>query len=343
MGWSWSKPLVPLAGALLAAAALAAGSQEDPGERYRHAAAQAGLSPLRRDAYLEVAKLYQVRSRLVGPPGPDRSDPIGRLYNMGLDVLPVLVEALDDHTPSRTFHSTHSIAIAPTIPYPVSDIAGLAICAVADREFSYKGCSIQNISRVPENVSQFKKVVLDWYVANRTTPLAQRMIADVDDTDGENRCRAIEWLGRHKEAAGRDAIIERVNHILRPSPKGTERAAPRQPFGYLGASGELATAALALGKLGGSASEAAVKHVCNEFSRCVERDHLKGCDFGIDHLFTAYRGLIAIGRRDDAIKELERLFAQYSPEMSLNDRDAYKQKLATAQKWKGDDRDLIIH
>ncbi|HWP69406.1 MAG TPA: hypothetical protein VN437_08890 [Rectinemataceae bacterium] len=344
---------------VLASVTSAEEKRANPGQRYLDAASQKDISPFRRNAYLEIARLHKVEACLIAygkmsAPPVHYDDPMIHLRDMGINAIPALVEALDDVTPAKMFHyDGHTMQLTPIRPYTVNELASVAICAAADREFVLdEGKSryrIQQVYSVPEMIPQFRKLVLDWYAANRTKTLVQRMIEDVEDTYVENRGHAIRWIGWHKETAGREAVIKHVNRILDRAPAETAQALAlgeehpsNGPFGYLGAAGELAAAAVALGQIRGADSEATVRRICKEFSRCVEQYHFEGYDFRIDDLFEGYRGLIAIGKRDEAINELERLFKKFSSAMSLNDRDSYQRKLAIARKWTGDERDHLM-
>ena len=52
-----------------------------------------------------------------------------------------------------------------------------------------------------------------------------------------------------------------------------------------------------------------------------------------EDLFRAYQGLALLGEKDEAVKELKRLFAAYGTEMEASTRKDYEKRLAEAKDW----------
>ena len=94
------------------------------------------------------------------------------LFDMGIDVLPVLAEALDDTTPTKTPHyARHVYPFREDRGFQVNEIVAVLICEIADREFDWRHeermVSIREIGSYPKLTRRFKNQVIAWYVQNK--------------------------------------------------------------------------------------------------------------------------------------------------------------------------------
>jgi hypothetical protein len=318
---------------------------DSEGDRYILAASRAGVTPLHRKVYLQLAQLHRgdywvldgslfalIPSRGISSLRPP-DDATARIYEMGIDVLPVLTEALDDTTPSQVFlYDSHRIGYDGHnwVPiriraWKVNELVGMLICAIAERRFVAieKGHthSIVRVGDTPALVPRFQRLVLDWYAASGKKTPTQRKVEEVSDEFDMNRLNAIAWLGYHKEKAGEAAIQKNVEAIF-----AAKRSVDSRAY-------ELAAGAFALGQIGDSNSMASVRRICGHFSRRLRQNGTLGYGCQSEQLFTAYRGLALLGKKDEALKELDQRYSQYSASMGSNQAEIYKHDLEGAQRW----------
>jgi hypothetical protein len=251
-------------------------------------------------------------------------EPADVLYRMGIDVLPMLVDALDDETPTKTVIESRIVGDASKV-CKVNELAALLIVRVADRDFvvrnATKDITIREIGAHAALAPEFKKAVVAWYDAFAKKSPVERKIADVNDGWFRNRLDAVTWLGEHKAAEGRAVIAAWVDGFYgdkKEHPSSLTRA-------------EMATCALALGRIGDKKSLPQVRRVCQDIS---DEQAQRPADYNIAaDLFMAYHGLSLLGAKPEAIKELTRLLAEYGSKMEPNDRKEYEKRLKEASGW----------
>jgi hypothetical protein len=256
---------------------------------------------------------------------------------MGFDVLPVLVDALDDATSSRM--PIYDYGKRPIVgsgslemaidemtrnatqigEWKVNQLVGTLIYTLADREFvvvrGKKEYRIQAIGEKPELVPQFQKLILQWYAENAKKSPLERKIADLQSSVPYNRYLAIWWIGNHNEKRGRDAVAARMEAIL-----ADKASIPPS-------TGELVQGALTLGQLGEVASVDVVRRICNELS---DRVDTPGGD--VHRLFTAYQGLALLGKKDEALMELQHIPKRYAAKWNPDIDKIHQRSLTEARK-----------
>jgi hypothetical protein len=126
------------------------------------------------------------------------------------------------------------------------------------------------------------------------------MIDDLRDEFPENRSLAIRWIAYNKDKAGQAAIVKRAEEILADKNTIDSQA------------NELADCALALGILGDAGNLDLVKRICKHFMSFAQVNDLSGPECNCNQLFRAYRGLALLGKKEEALTELERLYDHYS-------------------------------
>jgi hypothetical protein len=338
---------------ILAARPCAALAGEGPAERYLRAASQRDAPPLGKKAYEQLAQMHRGNYSIMSgtylpgtfsaPPRPiDTSrippphDAMYLLYNMGIDVLPVLTEALDDTTLSQTFrcdshkvgYDGHNMVPIRTRAWKVNELVGMLICAIAERRFVIieKGrrWSIVQVADAPALVPKFQKLVLNWYAKNAKKTQVQRKIYQISDDDADNSANAVLWLGNHKAKAGQNAILRHVDSILAAK------------AGIASHSSELAASAQALGQLGDPDNLGVVRRICRYFSEPVEGAEPPGIRFPCIDVFVAYHGLSHLGEKEQALVELKRLYEKYSAQMDDSSR-RYTKKASMKHERGGED------
>jgi hypothetical protein len=295
------------------------------------------LTAKQRTAYEQIAKLHTVQLQQWDHRGSiaiPSFDPVSKvptdvLYRMGLDVLPILAEALDDETPTATVTDNRG---RDRKVWKVNEFAALLIWRIADRDFVIgefpKELSVREIGQHPKAIAELRKAVVEWHAKFAAKTPAERKIADVTDPWFRNRFDAIIWLGENRLKAGRPAIANRVDAFY-GDPKRESSSLTQTEMSYC---------ALALGQIGDEASLPQVRRVCEDMSRTVymcyrpKEEGRWGTDSGInDRLFRTYRGLALLGKKDEALKELKRLLEAYGSEMEESARKDFEKRLEEAK------------
>ncbi len=252
---------------------------------------------------------------------------------MGIDILPVLAEALDDTTPTQTpnyvFDTEETGPTHKVRMWQANEIVAMLICDVAHREFGDRrrhgdNISIKLIGSRPDLVPKFKKDVLSWYAENKGKTMSERMIKQLSDRQHINRYNAIIWLSAKKDKAGREALLKRFQRIPDAQPAGNRHGELES---------ELAMCALALGQIGDSRDLDIVRKICKYFSEKVEMSTPQEYSFSAGMVFEAYRGLALLGKKEEAMKELHRLYDDYSTSMGTVAADNFRDKLEQAKNW----------
>ena len=272
----------------------------EPGERWTLRAQQPGLSPLRKKAYEQLAKVHTCRFESLTGRGSicvlsfnRTSDlPMDVLHSMGLDALPIIAEALADSTPTQTVVRTRSRERT----WAVNELVARLIRRLADREFVIgewgPGVSVSDIGQHPELAQKFRSLVVSWHEENKNRSMRQRKIADLD-SNLRNRLDAIRWLGRNSPKSITTILSSQIDNVL----DGSEVSSSTQT--------ELADAAEALGKTKDPRAVEPVRLVCDHLSYSVNRG------WGIPEntlrkLFVAHHALAALGHKDEALDEQHR-------------------------------------
>ena len=296
------------------------------------------LTAKERAAYEQLAKLHTVNlpqwtDRGAFDPfppfssGKDSDLPTAVLYRMGVDVLPILAEALDDETPTRTviFDRWKRKRV-----WKVNEIVGELVWRTADRTFVVgepgKEIGVRELDQHPKAAPELRKAIVDWHAKFASKTPTERKIADVTDPWFRNRFDAVIWLGENKAKAGCRAIEARVDGYY-DDPMRSLDSTSRSEMTYC---------ALALGQIGDGASLPQVRRVCEDMSYTVYMAYRPTNGWAVGSgmngdLFRAYRGLTLLGKKDEAIKELNRLLAEYGPEMDETRRKEFEQSLAEAK------------
>lgn len=303
-----------------------------PADRWLAKAAQPGLSALQKAAYEQLAQVHLANLQQMSIPGsysidspaPSSTKAVGNLYAMGLDVVPILAEALDDTTMTKTY-STHGNG--QQTQHRVNEIVVTLIQRICGRTFVVgeepHQMSLGMVGTTPELAPQFQRVILDWYRDNRKRSELERKLADVEDANFRNRLDSAEWLARKKEAKAVPAIEKYIERTM---------AAVEKREDSLKIS-ELSECALALGQIGDKGGLPSVKTVCKRLSANWDQRHRPTGSMEIGDLFQAYNGMALLGEKEAAIKELTRIYDAYNGEMEARSSQEFKDSLVKAAKW----------
>jgi hypothetical protein len=288
------------------------------------------LTAKQRAAYEQLAKLHTVNLQLldgwaiqIPSLGPESKIPTDVLYRMGMDILPILAEALDDETPTETVTDFRG-RMKKT--WQVNEFAALLIGRIADRDFVVgekdKEITIREIAKRPKAAASFRTQVVEWHEEYAAKTPLERKIADVNDLWFRNRFDAVIWLGEKRAKEGRARIAARVEKFY---------ADPNRPYDSL-TRAEMAHCALALGQIGDEQSLPQVQRVCEDMSYWIETYGLAGSAMPED-LFRAYRGLALLGKKDETLKELERLDKNFGAKLDESDKKEFAERMKVAKKW----------
>ena len=151
--------------------------------RWQHKAEQRGISPTQKTACEQLAKLPTMASYITEWPDLDfhtGDDPMLVLYRLGFEVVPTLVEALDDQT--MTTCTTADYHGGESTRWRVNELAAYLIVRITERNFLIDigpntdsdgqyasgllcypdSCSNRRSGAIPK----FQTVVSNWYAQN---------------------------------------------------------------------------------------------------------------------------------------------------------------------------------
>jgi RNA polymerase sigma factor (sigma-70 family) len=294
------------------------------------------LTAKQRAAYEQIAKLHTVkleqedRGAISIPSFVENSKvPTDLLFQMGLDALPMLAEALDDETPTVTVTDNRG---RDKRVWKVNDLVGLLIWRIAERDFvigePQKELGIRDIAQRPKAAAEFRKLVVAWHGKFAAKTPTERKIADVTDTWFRNRFDAIIWLGWTRAKEGRAPIAARVDAYYADEKRSVDSTTQA----------EMTHCAQALGQIGDRASLPQVRRVCADLSHAVymsyrplDQGRRGGGSSLNENLFRAYDGLALLGEKEEAVKELQRLLTTYGAEMEASTRKDYEERLKAAK------------
>jgi hypothetical protein len=318
---------------LFACAAVAA--DRSPGERWEAKARQAGITDIQRRAYKLLARVYECDFSRSGNEGPidmslpdttENPNPMIALRALGVDVLPILAEALDDDTPTNTVVDVDYRKGASRVPHrfrvwKVNELVARLVPQIANHEFVLgewgQGISLDQIGSQPKRAPEFRKQIITWYETNKNRTLEERRIADLD-SNLRNRLDAAFWLGRQGSTKAVPALSKRIETIL----GSKEESSSTQT--------ELAACSLALGQIGDTKAISTVKNACDHLAYWAPRTPASGA---LHDLFAAYHGLAMLGQKNEALANLKRIYREHGQTMEPHTRKEYEAKLSQAANW----------
>lgn len=245
---------------------------------------------------------------------------------MGVDVLPILAEALDDEAPTRTVTQLDTNAahtrgwIPPVYVWKVNELVARLVRDIHQRKFVLgewgDGVSLGQIGSHRNRIPEFQKQILQWYKENKDKTPEDRKIADLQ-SNLRNRLDAATWLGKKKSLKAVPALVKRVNTTLSERQSSSTAA-------------ELAEISLSIGRIGDAKGYAAVRKVCDSLSSWLPRFPASGA---IQELFEAYEGLAPLEHKKEALAELKQIYEKQGAKMEPARRAEYQAQLTAAAAW----------
>jgi hypothetical protein len=298
--------------------------------RWASKARAAGLTPVQKAAYEQMAQLQDCRWEqltIPGAPEPMLAAPgtptAGRvLLGMGMEVVPELAEALDDVGESKT-----RTAHANLPPWKVNELAAVLIRRTCERDFVIEvggqQHTLEEVGSHPEWAPAFQTEIGKWLAAHGNQTETERKIADVQDGWFRNRLDAVEWLGQNKIRAASSPIAAYIDRTL--AAIQTQDDSLKED--------EAAECAEALGQIGAKNLLPKVVDVCAMLSANWARRHKPMGSMEIENLFQAYRGEALLGEKAEALDELRAIQQRFQGEWQESDRQEYARRLRTAAQW----------
>lgn len=238
-------------------------------------------------------------------PAPGTTQVTEQLMGMGLQVVPLLAEALDDQRPTKTVPRSGNLQPQPA--WTVGEVAYTLIREMCERDFRAEG------QTPAQRTADLQKVILAWYAGHGNESAAQRKIGEVSEPWGPTRWNAIRWLGRTQTVAGRAALEKDLDRLLAERLQNPQQSREDKM--------ELAECSLALGQLGDKASLARVQAARKALAEIWDRDtRPRGYD-DLRNLYVAYQGEALLGDKAEVAKRMEAVLENL-PDVEVSARDA---------------------
>jgi hypothetical protein len=293
------------------------------------------------DLKTEVAQQVERIKLISGPsafgelPGlfiQDDSGPVPQLIKCGMDAIPDLVPYLADGSFTNAYHYHSS---GRTQRARVNEYIILVINRITEHNF-YLPAKQHEAARLagavvdpnlPKDMEQLQDQVNKWWNKNRTRPLLDRKIDDVNDPIHDNRFAAYEWLGRAKAEAGRLPLERRIDSLLTGEVNTLKQS-------------EMAACAESLGKIGNVQSADLVRKVCDHLTywlgdsfRTIEERRVEIGYLQLSNFFKAYHAWSSLGFKYEALSRLQELELKYYERMDQSTQQEFHRNLDVATNW----------
>jgi hypothetical protein len=302
-----------------------------PVNRWEVKARKKELTPIQRRAYQQLARLHDFKGFVWNEMGNMDYDEfwvptpnaMTILRDMDIDAIPILAEALDDETPTKTVieHEGTPVHRPGWKPedniWKVNELAGRLIEDITNYKINTQSITRGDAASRAEQVRQVRNDTLAWYEKNKQKTGEQRKI---DDLGGDRRLRlkAEFLLGRWKSVKAVPLLVKRIETIVASK---TDDESERN---------ELVRISHALGTIGDQKGLAAVKMACDFLASTPA---LLSERTACTNLFGAYYGLALFGRKKEALAQLKRIYEKHRSDMTPYSRENYEEWLAEAAKW----------
>jgi hypothetical protein len=297
---------------------------------WHHKAQEHGISPSRQFVCKQLARLPKGLGYITYWPDIDETnsnanDPLRLIYGVGMDALPTLVEALDDHTLTTVFTCDTQKGTERT--WRINELASFLIRRITERYFmvqvpgksdisdlpTVEDIDLMGVGDHPELIPQFKTIVLDWYAKSGKKPLVESKIEDLEG-GWRNFSLAAKWLGEHK---AREAVPALIRAVDRNVNEHDEDAASE--------------AAFALGQIGDKDGLPAVRRACKFWLDGAVKRIQMDSEYDSQYLFSCFHGLAMLGEKDEALKDLRLLYDQERHRLSASGRQTFESLLERAK------------
>ena len=273
--------------------------------------------------------------------------PAQTLYDMGIDVLPVLVNYLGDASlsgvvePPRVsfgpYAGTRGTSIAQAYGFnkppdtsqegkrwKVNELVARLIGVIARRDFYIGPQSDHNslffgFQGHPESIPQFKRVVSEWYKKNRNVAIEDRKIGELTELNNVIQLRAMEWLGKNKIQKAWAPIAAYVSQLI------DRKSANIFTF-------NMTAGVHSLAEIGDKRSLETVVAATNFMSEQFA-DYFYHENQFADSIFEGAKFRARLGDRDSALRMLKELYAKTKNKMREDSKAAFEKNLIAAEKW----------
>ena len=274
-----------------------------------------------RNVYLNTFDLTSILT-------PSGEQPIRTLIDMGLEVLPVLVEYLHDSTPSAVVPSAFSRRKTITVeqPYRVNQLIAGVIERVREHYFYVLQPPEDTLHPIAfdsstEITNRYKKTILDWYAKNRKASIEDRKIADLNDPMESVRWATIDWLGEHHAAKAWSPVSAYLlEFISRSGRNSLDEAYIAEGIRALGGIGD---------RRGIDAVAEGIKFLSKQFAERKDEDLRLG-----ELVFRACEVRAQLGDSRGALSDLKLLYSQCEITMSKPAHSEFLNNLSSAEKWR---------
>ncbi len=194
-------------------------------KRWGQKSQEAGLTAFQRRAYAHLSRVESMRvtrgrcsfdAEFID--GPWEASPLVALRRMGIGVLPILAEALNDRSLTGVLTDEDLSHGEPVHVFRVNELVANLIRDIANHDFGFvdEGEDARISLLVPLNrrIPELQKQVLQWYNENMDRTPEERKIVDLGDPYWRNRVGAEGWLGEKRVAKALPLLVKRLGTLL---------------------------------------------------------------------------------------------------------------------------------
>lgn len=291
---------------------------------YGRLAQRPGVTALQKAVYHRLGGLLADAHRRLP------SVPLNLAADTDLDAIPPLVEALADDravaADTRRLNDVRRVTMR--------EIVASLIERTAQHEFTIGDGSqyggLHQLNEFPDRTAALQKIVLAWYASNRGRSIRLRKLDDLTDPFFHNRMTAMWWIGANRERGGVRLITDRAHAIH-------AQMQTRRDSLLLS---ELVECGLPLGQIGDRESLPCVRMICSVITQEVlaaypPRDVNRSSCYSeqLRDLFRPFHGLALLGRKTEALRQLQRIYGICAPRMHRSTRQHFDRYLFEARHW----------
>ncbi|AVQ10370.1 Uncharacterized protein XB16_0009 [Leptospira santarosai] len=254
------------------------------------------------------------------------SEPILKLKEMGMVIIPFLLPYLSDTSEARAERVTllglrrdHQSSFHREVAL-VNEYIGYIINQIADHTFYLPGKTDEDNNIYLENgkvdietIRAFQTLIANWYQKNKDKSLGERKLDDLQDGLHTNRFAAYQWLGKSRSEKYRLPLENKIKELFKGNSDTFKDS-------------EMVECATALGKIGNPKSAKILRKVANHISYDYsggERVRWKYHTPNIYNVFSAYEALV----------RLNELKKDYLETMDGDTQKEFLENLRKAKKW----------
>ncbi|EMO71825.1 hypothetical protein LEP1GSC120_1604 [Leptospira santarosai str. 200702252] len=251
------------------------------------------------------------------------SEPILKLQEMGMVIIPFLLPYLSDTSETRVRRVHYRYPNYYGRAIIVNRYIGYIINRIADHQFYLLGKTDDDIILLTEElvdmdtIRAFQTLIANWYQKNKDKSLGKRKLDDLQDGFHTNRIEAYDWLGESKLEKYRLPLENKIKELLKGN-SGTFK------------DGEMVYCTTALGKIGNPKSAKILRKVANHLSYDYSGGERTP---DIYNVFSAYEALAKLGHKKETLVRLNELKKDYLEKMDGDTQKKFLENLKKAEKW----------